>query len=240
MSAATGANTMKRSNRLFEIIQILRATPRPVTAAALAEQLEVSERTVYRDIVALQAMRTPIEGEAGVGYIMRRGYDLPPLNFDAEEVEALQVGLSMLARTGDSALQQAAARISAKIEALHNRADWLQVAPWGAPLDDPALGCVSKALLRDAVKAERKLRITYRDASGIETQRVVRPIGIVYHVECAMLATWCELRNTFRHFRTDRIWACEELDDHFTGQGDTLRLLWLEQQAFTAPEPVAG
>ena len=96
---------MKRSNRLFEIIQILRATPRPVTAAALAEQLEVSERTVYRDIVALQAMRTPIEGEAGVGYIMRRGYDLPPLNFDAEEVEALQVGLSMLARTGDSALQ---------------------------------------------------------------------------------------------------------------------------------------
>ena len=101
---------MRRSTRLFEIIQILRAAEAPVTADKLADKLEVSVRTVYRDIAALQAQRTPIEGEAGVGYLMRRGYDLPPLNFDAEEVEALWVGLSMLARTGDSTLQHAAAR----------------------------------------------------------------------------------------------------------------------------------
>lgn len=121
---------MRRSTRLFEIIQILRAAGAPVTAEALAARLEVSVRTVYRDIAELQAQRTPIEGEAGIGYVMRRGYDLPPLNFDAEEVEALWVGLSLLARTGDSHLQRAASRICQKIDALHCPADWLQVAPW--------------------------------------------------------------------------------------------------------------
>ena len=99
---------MRRSTRLFEIIQILRSAAQPMTAADLAAALEVSMRTVYRDIAALQAMRTPIKGEAGIGYIMRKGYDLPPLNFDQEEAEALFVGLSMLARTGDSDLQRAA------------------------------------------------------------------------------------------------------------------------------------
>lgn len=91
---------MRRSTRLFEIIQILRAAEGPLTADVIAEQLEVSKRTIYRDIAALQAMRTPIEGEAGLGYVMRRGYDLPPLNFDGEEIEALRVGLAMLTRTG--------------------------------------------------------------------------------------------------------------------------------------------
>ncbi|MEP3437375.1 MAG: HTH domain-containing protein, partial [Hoeflea sp.] len=91
---------MRRSNRLFEIIQILRAASRPMTAEALSQKLEVSTRTIYRDIAALQMMSTPIEGEAGIGYMMRRGYDLPPLNFDLEEIEALRVGLALLSRTG--------------------------------------------------------------------------------------------------------------------------------------------
>jgi len=99
---------MRRSNRLFEIIQILRSAGRPMTADALAQKLEVSTRTIYRDISALQMMSTPIEGEPGIGYVMRRGYDLPPLNFDLEEIEALRVGLALLSRTGDSALQRAA------------------------------------------------------------------------------------------------------------------------------------
>jgi predicted DNA-binding transcriptional regulator YafY len=105
---------MGRSTRLFELIQILRAADRPVSAVRLAETLEVSVRTIYRDIAALQAMWTPVEGAAGVGYILRASYDLPPVNFDAEEVEALGVGLSMLARTGDSALQRAALRVRQK------------------------------------------------------------------------------------------------------------------------------
>ncbi len=220
---------MRRSTRLFEIIQILRASGAPVTAEALAEKLEVSVRTVYRDIAELQAQRTPIEGEAGVGYLMRRGYDLPPLNFDAEEVEALWVGLSMLARTGDSHLQRAAKRICQKIDALHCPADWLQVAPWGSPPDDPAKGCVPVAHFRQAIRAEQKIRITYVDSNDQRTERIVRPVALTYHIECTMLAGWCELRNGFRHFRTDRIWASEPTDEDFRGQGEALRDLWQEQ-----------
>lgn len=220
---------MHRSNRLFEIIQILRAAPGPVTADTLSEQLEVSVRTIYRDIAALQAMRTPIEGEAGLGYLMRRGYDLPPLNFDLEELEALRVGLSMLERTGDSALQQAAKRICQKIEDLHDPAEWLQVAPWGAPLDDAERGCVSKSGLRSAIRQEQKLRLTYRDERGRKTERVVRPVALIYHLECTMLAAWCELRGGFRHFRTDRIWDCDWLDQRFAGQGAALREIWHQQ-----------
>ena len=226
---------MRRSNRLFEIIQMLRAAAQPITAEALADALEVSVRTVYRDIAALQAMRTPIEGEAGLGYVMRKGYDLPPLNFDEEEIEALHVGLSMLARTGDSALQRAAKRVCEKIKDLHYAADWLQVSPWGVPPDDPAKGCVSKAVLRDAIRSERKIHITYRDAEGLETHRTVRPVALVYHLECVMLAAWCEMRGSFRHFRTDRIYACAELDEHFTDQSAALRALWLEDNRWDEP-----
>ncbi|SMO68096.1 helix-turn-helix transcriptional regulator [Ruegeria faecimaris] len=226
---------MRRSSRLFEIIQILRAADAPVTAEMLAQKLEVSVRTVYRDIAALQAQRTPIEGEAGVGYLMRRGYDLPPLNFDAEEVEALWVGLSMLARTGDSTLQEAAKRICRKIEGLRASPDWLQVAPWGAPVDDPAKGCIPVVNYREAIRGERKLRLTYVSSQDVRSERVVRPVALIYHIECTMLVAWCELRNGFRHFRTDRVWACEMVDDHFCGQGQPLREIWQEQNQWGSP-----
>lgn len=231
---------MNRSNRLFEIIQIFRAARRPLTAVDLAEKLEVSTRTIYRDIVALQSMQVPIEGEAGIGYMMRRGYDLPPLNFDLEEVEALRVGLAMLVRTGDSALQRAAQRVHGKIEALHGPADWLQVAPWGAPSDNPDQGCVSIAMLRAAIRDEQKIHITYGpgDAPACDQiARTVRPIALVYHVECVMVAAWCELRGAFRHFRTDRIHQCTVIDQYFIAQGATLRALWQDQES-TIPTQV--
>ncbi len=218
---------MSRSNRLFEIIQILRAAQRPVRAEDLALKLEVSVRTVYRDIAALQARQTPIEGEAGIGYIMRRGYDLPPLNFDQEEVEALRVGLLLLSRTGDSMLQKAAERIFEKVDALHGPADWLQVSPWGVSVDDPELGCVSISMLREVIRDEHKLELTYRDENHVETRRVIRPVGLSYRSTCILLAGWCELRDGLRHFRTDRIFSCNKLDDQFTGQSEVLRELWL-------------
>ncbi|WP_417672622.1 helix-turn-helix transcriptional regulator [Pseudodonghicola sp.] len=221
---------MPRSNRLFEIIQILRAARAPVRAEDLADKLEVSKRTVYRDIAALQAMRTPVEGEAGVGYMLRKGYDLPPLNFDEEEIEALHVGLAMLIRTGDGALQQAAARVSRKIANVHDSADWLQVAPWGAPQDDPELACVSIALLRRAVRSARKLGLSYVDKEGQQTTRVLRPLGLIYHVDCTLLAGWCELRGGFRHFRTDRMLGAELLDQSFAEEAPALRRLWREQE----------
>ncbi|MFW8633624.1 helix-turn-helix transcriptional regulator [Cribrihabitans pelagius] len=221
---------MPRTGRLFEIIQILRAASAPVRAEDLAAQLEVSKRTVYRDIAALQAMRTPVEGEAGIGYVLRGGYDLPPLNFDEEELEALHVGLAMLIRTGDGALQRAAARVSRKIKDVHATADWLQVAPWGAPQDDPEKGCVPKALLRQAVRESRKLELTYLDAAGGETRRRVRPLALIYHIEATLLAAWCELRGGFRHFRTDRMLAAELLEAGFAGEAGALRKLWMEQE----------
>jgi predicted DNA-binding transcriptional regulator YafY len=105
----------------------------------------------------------------------------------------------------------------------------LQVAPWGAAYDDPAKGCVSKSILRDAIRRENKLRIVYRDGNGVETERIVRPLALVYHLECVMLAAWCELRSAFRHFRTERIYGCEVLDDRFSGQAGGLRMVWMEQ-----------
>lgn len=227
---------MRRTSRLFELIQLLRAADQPLTSEQLAAALEVSQRTVYRDIAALQAMRTPIEGAAGLGYVLRAGYDLPPLNFDLEEIEALRVGLAMLARTGDSALQRAALRICEKVEDLHGPADWLVVVPWGAPGDDPAKGCISIAMLRDAIREERKLRLTYRDTDATETTRTVRPLALVYHLECVMLAAWCELRGGFRHFRSDRIYACDPLDAFFPAQSAPLRQLWLEQEGWGTQE----
>ena len=223
---------MKRTDRLFEVIQILRSSGRPVRAEDLADRLEISARTVYRDIATLQGIGTPIEGEAGVGYIMRRGYDLPPLNFDEEEAEALRVGLSMLARSGDTGLQRAAERVRNKIEALQCPATWIHVSPHGAPDDAPSRGCISLANLRRAIRDEQKLEITYRDVHDIETVRVIRPIAILYHIECNILAAWCELRGGFRHFRTTRIWSCTETGDTFTGKGDLLRNLWEEEGSY--------
>ncbi len=226
---------MRKSNRLFELIQILRAAPRPVTAEDLGDRLGVSARTIYRDIAALQAMRTPIEGEAGLGYVMRRGYDLPPLNFDADEIEALRVGLALLTRTGDSALVAAAQRIGQKIDALHDPADWLRIATHGAPLDDPDKGCVPVGLLRRAVREELKLEITYRDEAEAETCRVIRPLALLYYQECTVLAAWCELRAAFRYFRSDRIWACTLTGGDFPGQGAALRQLWEESDSSWVP-----
>jgi predicted DNA-binding transcriptional regulator YafY len=219
---------MRNSSRLFEIIQVLRGAKSPITAQVLAEMLEVSPRTIYRDIAALQAMRTPIQGEAGIGYVMRAGYDLPPLNFDSEEIEALRVGLSMLIRSGDTSLLEAGRRVRDKIDALNAPAEWIHVAPWGAPMDVAEQGCVTLAELRQAMREEQKLQLKYRDGAGNDSLRQVRPLAIIYHLECNMLAAWCELRAGFRHFRQDRIVECNVLEERFTGQGQTLRTLWHE------------
>lgn len=158
---------------------------------------------------------------------MKSGYDLPPLNFDQEEIEALRVGLLLLSRTGDSMLQKAAGQIFEKIDVLHGPADWLQVTPWGAPTDDSELGCVSISMLRTVIRDEHKLELTYRDEKDVETQRTIRAIALSYRSTCILLAGWCELRNGLRHFRTDRNYSCNKLDERFVGQGDVLRDLWL-------------
>jgi predicted DNA-binding transcriptional regulator YafY len=212
---------MRRTDRLFEIIQILRAAKGPLSSARIAEMLEVSQRTIYRDIATLQGMRTPIEGEAGIGYILRKEYDLPPLNFDDRELEAIVVGLSLLGRTGDTALQGAARRVLSKIDVSRAGADTLRVSDWGIPSERQ--GDLDQ--LRQAIRDERELRIRYRDAEDAETERVILPIALTYYNEVVVLSAWCTLRKDFRHFRADRMLDCRPLDRFFTGKGDELRKL---------------
>ncbi len=220
---------MRPLSRLFETIQLLRTAGRPLTAAELAAALEVSTRTVYRDLAALQAMRLPIVGEAGIGYVLRPGYDLPPLAFDEEEAEALVVGLALLGRTGDAALRRAAGRVAAKIEAVRGAEARFHVSEWGVQPPD----AVDTEALRGAIRAARKLRLAYVDEQGRATERVVRPLAVAYFVSVAMLAAWCELRCDFRHFRLDRIRRCDLLDEDFD-DAETLRREWERREGARA------
>jgi predicted DNA-binding transcriptional regulator YafY len=221
---------MRRADRLFDVIQILRSAGRPVTAAALAAELEVTVRTIYRDIAALQASRVPIEGEAGVGYVLRRGFDLPPLMFTADEIEAIVIGARLTRRTGDPALQQAAERVLSKVTAILPQALRAHVteAPFfvsarGAPVP-PA---VDLADIRAAIHASRKLRIEYVDEKGARTRRTIWPIALAYYVDATLVAAWCELRGDYRHFRTDRIVAAALLDERFSTDDGRLMTGWL-------------
>lgn len=225
---------MRRADRLFDIIQILRTASGPVTAAALARELEVTPRTVYRDMATLQARRVPIEGAAGLGYVLRRGFDLPPLMFTAEEIEAIAVGARLLRRTGDAGLQAAAASVLSKVEVVlpdtlraHLAAPAAFVSGHGAPT--PAVADLS--VVRAAIRDERKLRIDYADEQGRPSSRTIWPFAVAYYVEATLISAWCELRDDFRHFRADRVRTLTVLDDSFPIPGRSLMARWLDRFA---------
>lgn len=199
---------MRRTDRLFEVIQILRSETRSITAEAIAGRLGVSTRTIYRDIQVLQAMRTPIEGEAGVGYLMREGYDLPPLNFSVEGIEAIVVGLSLVGQTGGLGLQKAARQVSRKIDAIRGQMESLQVSDRMAKIPE----AVDPEQLRLAIRHEQYIELGYRDQQERESHRQVKPLAIIYYVHAMLLVIWCELCQDFRHFRVDRITACQLLN----------------------------
>ncbi|MEP4194425.1 MAG: YafY family protein [Aliishimia sp.] len=209
---------------MFEIIQILRNAESPLTAQQIAEELEVTKRTVYRDIAVLQGMRVPVEGEAGVGYIMRSGYDLPPINFDVDEAEAITVGLALIARTGDRGLIRAARSAAQKLTDNTRLSGTVFASTWG--VEEPPV--IDLTIVRRAIRDERKLRINYRNGDGLETNRTIWPIAIAYHSEVIVIAGWCELRKDLRHFRPDRVNTYEELDQGFIGEGDRLRQDWIK------------
>jgi predicted DNA-binding transcriptional regulator YafY len=200
---------VRRADRLFELVQRLRrARPRATTARALAAALEVSERTIYRDIEDLSLQGVPIRGEAGVGYVLERGYELPPLMFDEDEIEALVLGARVVRGWGDPALAAAAADALAKIES-----------GLPEPLRERVAGAALFALnlrprredgerlttLRHAVRARNRVTFAYRDAQGQASERTVQPLGLFYWGETWTLGAWCELRENFRNFRVDRI-----------------------------------
>jgi predicted DNA-binding transcriptional regulator YafY len=218
---------MRRADRLFQIVNVLRRRRTATTATHLAERLGVSGRTVYRDIRDLILAGTPIDGEAGVGYRIRPGYDLPPLMFDRDEIQALVLGARMVRQFGDPALARASDAIIGKVAAIVPK----DLAPLIAEtrLFVPStIGAGKSAdaltLAREALIARRKLELSYAKADGAATKRTVRPLGIFFWGRTWTLAAWCELRQDFRNFRLDRIAASTMLDETFEDEaGKALR-----------------
>jgi predicted DNA-binding transcriptional regulator YafY len=199
---------MPKADRLLALIQILRRHRHPVSGQVLAEELGVSLRTLYRDVAALQGQGATIDGEPGVGYLLRPGFLLPPLMFSEEEIEAIALGAQWVARRADKPLAAAARDALAKIAAVLPadlreglEGESVLVGP-GAPI---ASGPIELSVIRQAIRVERKLDIRYRDASGEETQRMIWPISLAFFDQVRVLAAWCETRAAFRHFRADRI-----------------------------------
>jgi len=224
---------MRRADRLFQIVQYLRGG-RLSTADRLAEQLEVSARTIYRDIVDLQSSGVPIEGEAGVGYVMRAGYEMPPLMFTPDEVVALVAGARMIQGWGGAAMALAAEEALVKIEAVlppkvktraaavHIRA----IVPGGMdPVDRARIDA-----LEAACQTRTRLGLAYKDAEGAQTERNVRPLNLLFWGKTWTLVAWCEKRDDFRMFRIDRIAKVTELD-RFRPEPDKSIARFYEMQA---------
>jgi predicted DNA-binding transcriptional regulator YafY len=220
---------MRRADRLFQIIQILRRHRGPVIAEVIAQELETSKRTVYRDIADLMAQRVPIRGEAGVGYVLENGLDLPPLMLTQDEVEAAVLGAQWVASRGDPELARAALDLIAKIGATvpeRLRPLVLEPATRAAPSHRMAPDRLDMGAARRAIHAGRKIRLTYRDEQERDTERTVWPFAVGYHEVVRLLLAWCELRQDFRSFRTDRVVGAEFLEERYPGRPATLRARW--------------
>jgi predicted DNA-binding transcriptional regulator YafY len=218
---------LRRADRLFQIIQLLRRRRTATTAEQIAERLSVSVRTVYRDIRDLAAAGTPIDGEAGVGYRLQPGYDLPPLMFDVQEIQALVLGARIVRQFHDPALTRASEAILAKVAAVVPKelAHLLTETPLFVPkLPHEARAAETLETTREAIRARRKLRLLYASGKGEHTARVVRPLGVFFWGRFWTLAAWCELRSDFRNFRLDRAQQSTVLDETFRDEpGRTLR-----------------
>jgi predicted DNA-binding transcriptional regulator YafY len=216
---------VRRADRLFQIIQLLRRR-HVLTASALAGELEVSQRTIYRDIADLVASGVPIEGEAGVGYMLRKGFDLPPLMFTESEIEAMVLGVRIVSSWGDAALarsaQDALARVEAALpERLRSRLEGTRLYAPGFHV--PARTVESIASLREAIDQQHKVWMAYTDFSQEQTERIVRPLGLFFWGNAWSVTAWCELRKGFRNFRLDRVREFRGLDERFESlPGQTL------------------
>jgi predicted DNA-binding transcriptional regulator YafY len=224
---------MTRTERLLALIQRFRRYRRPATGRELADAMGVSLRTVYRDIATLVGQGAPIAGGAGVGFILRPGFLLPPLMFRDEEIEALVLGSRWVAQLPDQTLSQAAGDALAKINsvlpaALRERAQRSGLFP--VPRAEVLPDVVDAAVLRGAIRDECKLRLEYRDDEGRHTTRLVWPLAIGFYDRLRVLVAWCELRVDFRHFRTDRIESAVRLDERLPRSRQILLQEWRSQE----------
>jgi predicted DNA-binding transcriptional regulator YafY len=225
---------MSRAERLLQLVQILRRHRHPISAAALANELKISVRTVYRDIVSLQAQGAGIEGEAGIGYILRPGFMLPPLMFSDEEIAALVLGSRWVADRTDEPLRRAAHDALAKIAAvlppdLRHELDVtaLLVGP-GEPI---ATGVADLPTIRQAIRMERKLIVDYVDLKQVATRRTIWPIALAFFDRARVVVSWCESRQAFRHFRSDRIARLILSDVRYPQRREALLRKWRESES---------
>jgi predicted DNA-binding transcriptional regulator YafY len=229
---------VRRADRLFDILQTLRVARQPITAAAVAERLEVTVRTVYRDIATLQARRIPIEGAPGIGYVLRRGFDLPPLMFTVDEIDAITVGARLVSRLRDAGLRGAADSVLEKVTTVLPAAlrSGITTSPFfvsDGSAEKPK--GIDLSELRRAIRETRKVHIVYSDAQGRRSDRTVWPIAMAYYVDVTLLGAWCELRNDFRHFRVERIVTSTISADVFPTDGGALMERWFALQGERIP-----
>lgn len=224
---------MSRSQRLLDLLQILRRHRYPVAGHVLAGELGISLRTLYRDIATLQQQGAHIEGGAGLGYVLRPGFELPPLMFSLEEIEALVLGMRWVGRRGDRRLMGATRDVLAKVgavlpPALREELETSTLLIGPAPASD-----VPDALLeqvRDAIRREHRVQLGYRDADGQASQRVVWPFALGYFEQARVLVAWCELRQAPRHFRLDRVEALQDLGQRYPRRRQVLLREWHAQE----------
>lgn len=229
---------MSRSQRLLDLLQLLRRHRRPVGGAALAQELGISLRTLYRDIATLQAQGAHVDGAPGLGYVLREGFTLPPLMFSVDELEALVLGSRWVMERGDARLATAARDLLAKVGAV-------LPPPLKRELEDSALlvgpsaplAAGDAALLpplREAIRLERRLELDYRDAQGRCSTRTVWPFALGFFDRVQVLVAHCELRGDIRHFRTDRIAALRPHEERYPGRRQALLKAWREREGIAA------
>jgi predicted DNA-binding transcriptional regulator YafY len=226
---------MARSERLLTLLQTLRRYRRPVSGAALAAETGVSLRTLYRDIASLQSQGAMIEGEAGVGYVLKPGFMLPPMMFSQDEIEALVLGSRWVARAAEPRLAAAGADAMAKIAAVLPD-DMREEVDSATLLVGPRRRGEDKAdlsVIRKAIRAERVLEINYSDEQGAVSIRRVWPFALGYFEHVRVMVAWCELRNDFRHFRTDRIAEMAQQEVRYPRRRAVLLKEWRELDEYT-------
>lgn len=220
---------MSRSARLLDLIQILRRHRQPVSGESLARELDISIRTLYRDIATLQAQGADIIGEPGIGYILKPGFMLPPLMFSEDELEALVLGSRWVSKRAGGPLGKAAENALAKIASVLPKdlreqldATNLLVGP-GDPVVD---GEIHLSAIRLAIRKERKIDITYTDEAGRTSERTIWPFALGFFDRVRVVVAWCELRDNFRHFRADRVAALRETDQRYPRRKAVLLKEW--------------
>lgn len=229
---------MPRSDRLLALIQALRRRRRPASGKALAAELGISLRTLYRDVAGLQAQGADIVGEPGVGYVLKPGFLLPPLMFSEDEIESLVLGSRWVAERADDRLGAAARNALAKIAAVlpADLRDGLEGSTLlVGPGRSASADAVDLAVLRKAIRAERKLAIRYRDGGGAASQRVIWPFALGFFDHARVVVAWCELRQDFRSFRADRIVEVAETDLRYPNRRQALVKAWRNAEGI-APE----